>query len=439
MDRRRLNDPRPWKPWLHVDQSKVKHPKTVDVDSVLAFRTVKEWTDRKSGNGRMPALYHMAAYLKWREAKGLSTDPDLWVDECRNGTNRTLIEHLEPLKQCSEGEMFDGDEFSTRRKFYTDIRSFYYKHLVPLPQSRLDAVKKAVKVQAQVTAVEFLQMAQKVLATEMRPRDRSIMLSMIQGGMDASTLAEAFNYVAFPQLAKHFGTPDWNRWDEKKVPVRIDLVRPKTNYQFYTFQDTDAIVALRDYLNVRNSLFGPLVMRPSNNPQIRDTSDPVYITEYREPIDPEYVSRIFYEYGVKAGVNVVPEERLPAYKGASRRYPFHSHEVRDTLVTLARRAKVELPVANYFVGHSIDKYKYDKSPWDDPEHFKEQYMLLAPYLNIISQKETLVREKIERSIGGRMRVIEEENRELRAKVLQADDDRKRLADLYAELKHRGVI
>jgi hypothetical protein len=201
----------------------------------------------------------------------------------------------------------------------------------------------------------------------------------------------------------------------------------------------DAIHALKDWLNVRKSLFGPLAVRPSNNPSIRDTSDPIYITEYRKAVDAEFVSRMFYEYGVKAGVNMVPDERLPAYKGASRRYPFHSHEVRDTMVTLARRAKAELPVVNFFVGHSIDKYKYDKSPWDDPEHFREQYMLLSPYLNVISHKETLVRENIERSIGSRMRVIEEENRELKARGLQSDEDRKRLADLYAELKRRGVI
>jgi hypothetical protein len=319
MDKRRLNDPRPWRPWLYVDQSKVEHPKMVDIDRVLASRTVREWADKKSENGRMPALYHMAAYLRWREAKGLSVDPDRWIEECRNGTNRTLIENLEPLKQCAEGEMFDGDEFATRRKFYTDIRGFYYRHLVPLPQSRLEVVKNAVKVQAQVTAVEFLQMAQKVLAAEMRPRDRSIMLSMIQGGMDASTLAQAFNHVAFPQLAKHFGTEEWQSWDERNVPVRVDLVRPKTDYQFYTFQDMDAIAALKDWLNFRRSRFGPIRVRHSKNPQIKDASDPIYITEYGEPIDPRYVIRIFYEYGVKAGVNVVPHERLPAFKGATRR------------------------------------------------------------------------------------------------------------------------
>ena len=47
------------KPWLHVDQSKVNHPKRVDTERVLAFRTVKEWIQGKSENGRMPALDHL--------------------------------------------------------------------------------------------------------------------------------------------------------------------------------------------------------------------------------------------------------------------------------------------------------------------------------------------------------------------------------------------
>jgi hypothetical protein len=42
-------------------------------------------------------------------------------------------------------------------------------------------------------------------------------------------------------------------------------------------------------------------------------------------------------------------------------------------------------VANFFTGHDIDKLKYDKSPWDDPRYYREEYLKLArPYLNPIS-------------------------------------------------------
>jgi hypothetical protein len=49
--------------------------------------------------------------------------------------------------------------------------------------------------------------------------------------MDASTLAKSFNFLAFPQLVRHFGTEDWSRWNEGEVPVRIALIRAQDELQ----------------------------------------------------------------------------------------------------------------------------------------------------------------------------------------------------------------
>ena len=35
-------------------------------------------------------------------------------------------------------------------------------------------------------------------------------------------------------------------------------MRPKTDYQFFTFLDRDAVVALKEWLNVRRSLHGSI-------------------------------------------------------------------------------------------------------------------------------------------------------------------------------------
>ena len=383
-----------------------------DVEPVMKFQTVRSWVESRVGDGRKTAMYHMAAYLRWRRVRGYPDDPDRWIEECIEGTNRTLIAHLKQLKEWVEGQELDGNREGTRSKYYTDIRSFYAHHLVPLPKSKLAARREdEAKAEGEVTATAFLKLFQKVLAGEMRPRDRSIVLSMLQGGMDASTLAKSFNYLAFPQLARHFGSEDWTYWDEGKTPVRIDLVRPKTDYRFYTFQDRDAVAALKDYLSVRKSMFGrPIGIKSPPNPQLLATSDPIYLTDYGLPIRAHYVTNLFEFYGTRAGVNVRPEGRVPMYKGARRRYPFRSHEVRDTLVTLGRRAGADTAVVNFFVGHDIDRYGYDKSPWDDVDYFREQYSRLAPYLNVVSQKETMIREKVERGFGDRMKSLEEENR-----------------------------
>ena len=406
-DRRRLIDPRPWKPWLSADPWNIKREKPVDPEALVAkFLSVKKWADGRVRAGRRPALYHMASYLTWRTERGLVADPDRWVSQCVNGTNKTLIEHLAELKEWAEGPAFDGDKFGTRKKAYTDIRSFYAYHLVPLPHSKLRPVKEEAKVETETTAMQFLGMVQKVLDFKLPVRDRSILLTMVQTGMDASTAARSFSYVAFPQLAKHFGSEDPNKWHLSKVPVRIDLIRPKTDYRYYTFIDKDGVTALKDWLNFRKSSFGPIRIVPTDNPKRLDTSDPIYVTDYNTPIEPEYVTKLFRIYGVRAGVNLVPQASLPNYKGASRRYPFHSHECRDTLVTIGRRVGVDMAVVNFFVGHSIDRFGYDKSPWDDPEHFGDQYSRLAKYLNVISGREEQIREEVKKETESRMDVYE---------------------------------
>ena len=76
------------------------------------------------------------------------------------------------------------------------------------------------------------------------------------------------------------------------------------------------------------------------------------------------------------------------------RYPFHSHEVRDTLITLAKRNGADLSAANFFIGHTLDKYGYNKSPWDDPEYYRNEYMKISrPWLNPVSGQVMQAREE----------------------------------------------
>lgn len=305
--------------------------------------------------------------------------------------------HLRTLKEWTESEEFDGCLEATRIKYYGNIRGFYAYNLIQLPYSKLSVRRREHPVSINVTATRFLEMARKVCCfSGISLRDRAVILTMLQSAMDASTLAKIFNYVGFPQLVDHFGTEDVARWDENKVPVYIKLIRPKSDYDYYSFLDHDAIVCLKDYLNFRSSRFGRIRIHPSTRPDGLSTSDPIFLQKSGLPIGPHFISKMFKDAGIAAGVNIVPEGKMERYKGARRKYPWHSHEVRDTLVTLARKAGVEREVANFFVGHNIDRYGYDKSPWDDPEYFKGEYHKLAKHLNIISGREAKIKDDYER-------------------------------------------
>jgi predicted RNase H-like nuclease (RuvC/YqgF family) len=49
-------------------------------------------------------------------------------------------------------------------------------------------------------------------------------------------------------------------------------------------------------------------------------------------------------------------------------------------------AGVARPVAEYIIGHDIDKLYYDKSPDVYPEHYRQEYAKVEPLINIFSSE-----------------------------------------------------
>ncbi|MGD0177023.1 MAG: hypothetical protein ABSC50_09400 [Candidatus Bathyarchaeia archaeon] len=79
--------------------------------------------------------------------------------------------------------------------------------------------------------------------------------------------------------------------------------------------------------------------------------------------------------------------KRPKASSSANRYHVHPHEFRDLFKSLCQLNGV-LPVASeYFLGHSIDRLGYDKSPQYDVEFFRREYRKVEPFLNILSQRE----------------------------------------------------
>lgn len=360
-----------------------------DVDTLRESQSVRVWLQgMKDGPHRKTALYNLARYLRWRNKshdRRSTSGPDELINECLNGTNLTLVEHLRPLLEYCEGETFRSSALETRIKAFKDVNSFYRSNLVTLPKAKLRVKDERKGVSNEVTATQFLQFARKVMVKgRLSVRGRACLLVMLQSGMDASTLGDSFNFYAYPQLVEFFGTDEFTSWDSSRCPVRVDLRRPKSSYRYYSFLDVDAIEALKDWLAKRVAIMeAPIRIHEPENPSSLPRSDPIFVHRSKLPMQPRTIGILFLQAGKHAGVNLPPIVKPQEYKGATIRYPFHSHEVRDTLITLARRVKADPIAANWFVGHSIDKLKYDKSPWDDPEYFRAEYIKIArPHLNV---------------------------------------------------------
>lgn len=159
-----------------------------NLGELASKESVRRWRDSLAGSGQRHALYAVNRYVLWRKKKGLQADPDQWVAECANGNNATLIQHLKVLQDYVASDEFEGDDRETRRKHYFRMRGLYERNFVPLPDVRLklpNGDNHDVKVE--ITASQFLGMVKKVLTVgNVRVRDKSIILTMLQGGMDES-------------------------------------------------------------------------------------------------------------------------------------------------------------------------------------------------------------------------------------------------------------
>ena len=230
-----------------------------DIEELASKETVRRWIDGyKEGHSKRHAKYAINRYVNWRKERGLDADPEAWVEQLDDGTRKAFNKHLMILLDYVRSDEFDGDKNETRRKHYFRIRGFYESNFVPLPTHRLKlAAETTNHVQIQTTATTFLEMARKVLSNgKLDPRDKSIVVTLLQSGMDASTLSEVFNYYAYPQLVAFFGTTDFTEWDSSRCPIRIEIVRPKSDVRYYTFLDVDGLDCLKDWLTVRASKYG---------------------------------------------------------------------------------------------------------------------------------------------------------------------------------------
>jgi len=190
------------------------------------------------------------------------------------------------------------------------------------------------------------------------------------------------------------------------------------------------VKALQQWLNVRKTLMG----KPIQN------GEAIFLTSQRSPLKKESISTIFNRLAIAAGL-----EPKKYGKASEIRYRFHAHELRDTFRSACTVAGVAHTVAEYMIGHAIDKLGYDKSPMVYPEHFRSEYAKVEPMLNIFSSQAIGLRkiEELERKLSDKDQVIEtlvKNGAELKEKIQTIEGSRegleallKRVLDLEKKL------
>ena len=307
-------------------------------DRILGLDPVKFWltqlndpghrnTHSRSGT-KESYLGKLSRFDEWLAGRSFPSQKDVMVDGLPDRQNITKsFANVEELLDYSKKSDYGRDtaqrvmreylaklqtaktSTSTYNSTRSAIKSYFEVHNVMLDIRKVRRNRtKTIRDTKAMSIEDFYKMLQNG-----RPfiTLRTVMMVMLQSGMDASTITDRFNFEGYGQLVKYFKTEDHTVWNLNMCPVPIKLVRVKTDYQYTTFLDRDAITQLQEYLTWKEAKHGK-----------QDASKPLFLTKQNNPIYGEWVSKGFSEVAVRAGIQEKVSHRV---------FKIHSHAVRHLL------------------------------------------------------------------------------------------------------------
>ena len=295
---------------------------------------------------------------------------------------------------------------ASKAKAYTVIRSFFLHNRCVLPADpafRLHGDEAPVVPRLSVENIVEVCHAANLCY-------RSAILVKWQGFLDTLRLV----YVG-KRLSEQVVTQIQQDMD----PVRLDLPGRKSNSNdregtYYTFIAKDAVDALVKYFEEERGWPKP--------------GQPIWLIKEGRPLSKSAFENTWLRLFRRLGR--IPKK--PGYSPRSR-YGYNPHEMRDIAISLchtqAKKYGFDMDCARFWAGQvgQIDPLKYDKF-YQDTQYMKDQYVIAANCLNIISQKPTATAEeqkKIQaleekvRSQGEQMAKMENALAAIRGEVVQA--------------------
>lgn len=253
-----------------------------------------------------------------------------------------------------------GGTFKSMNCCASHIRSFFLHNSVEIPMHYWTPQPTRDAVQGKL---EFEQVRDIILHAD--PRYTAIFLTMLQGMMDLERF-KRFNQKYAMLLAKHL--------KEKSLdePFRIDFPngRKQNPHPFYTFIYHDAMVAWKNYFTVERGW-------PERE------GEPLALTDKGTPPGKAAIRAVFRTLAERQHHR--PETPKGEMSGVGPHEAFRD-VVRSHMQT-ARKKGFDTLCAEFWMGHSIDPYNYNKFTQNEPEYVLENAQIAAKYLNIVSGKQ----------------------------------------------------
>jgi len=196
--------------------------------------------------------------------------------------------------------------------------------------------------------------------------EKAVVLCKFHSGLDNSTFADRFNFEAFPQLVKWFGTDKHNEWDLEKCPVMINLTRIKVGFPHVSCLDRDAISALQIALSWRE--------KKKKGMKIGQA---IFLNRKLKPITNRWISDLIAKLAERCGI----QNSFKIKSGHKNEKT--SHELRDLLKSTLISCGASAYASNHLIGH-MPRDSYEKEAILYPQKIRTEYMKASSTLNIFT-------------------------------------------------------
>jgi len=281
------------------------------------------------------------------------------------------------LKKYLNDPLHEGKTASAMVVERSAIQSYFKNNESPIkitfdPKKRYRTIDESDE-QPEISLNEFLKMM-----TVGKPSlvQKTVFICKFQRGLDSTTLVDRFNFQAWEQLVKWFGTSTYESWDLSKCPVPIKLTRMKTDFTHTGFLDQDAIISIQELLKVRES---------KDEHDIMQIGKPLFLNKASKPIDAHWISNTFNRLAERSGI----QTKLSGYK-IKTKFSKTSHELRDLLESTLLDCGVRPDVVEHVTGHK-PKDSYEKQASLYPESLRREFSKAQKRINIFTNLSNFVR------------------------------------------------
>jgi len=311
-----------------------------------------------------------------------------------------------PVKSTGKGKQVvirKGVREKTAHTWVMAIRSFYgtfdlyvkLKGRQRLPKPRVYNKRMALNTQKVKALLDHAR----------SPRDRAIILTMFQGGMDVSTLCD----MKYGDVAEGLDTP-------YEKPLKVDLFRKKTGTEYYTFLGRDAVNSIKAYV------------RDARSRGVKFSANtPLFVKSVRRngriyAMDTHLVQKVLRTTARRSGL-------VDENNNGKDMSPVNPHALREAFGSIMTGKGVDGEIVDFWLGHEIgemaETYKRAKV-----EDLRQMYAEREQFISVTVPETQLV-DSLRKEMEERYKDVEESNREL---LRMLREERAKVEDLTKNVK-----